>query len=78
MSGSVIGYNQTLGEVGGCARCGMSGGAAKKKRKLSAYNKFMKTEMTKLKKQHPDKKQKDILKMAAANWKNSSKSAKSK
>jgi hypothetical protein len=72
MSGSVVGYNQTLGEIGGCKACGMTGGAKKtKKRKLSAYNKFMKTEMTKLKKQYPDKQQKDILKMAAANWKKS-------
>jgi hypothetical protein len=54
-----------LQEVGGCSACsGQSGGA----RKLSAYNKFMKGVLKKLKAAHPGKKAPELMKMAARKW----------
>lgn len=41
------------------------------KREPSAYNKFLKTELAKLKLANPTVAQKDIMRMAAANWKTS-------
>ena len=42
--------------------------AKKGKQKLSSYNKFMKTELSKLKKAHPRMKQPARMKKAAAAW----------
>lgn len=80
MPGSMVGFN-AAGEsyrneigLGGCKACSMNGGdAKKKKRKLSAYNRFMKTEMLKLKKAYPSKQAPEIMKMAAKNWRDSKK-----
>ncbi|KAF9055954.1 hypothetical protein BJ165DRAFT_1429748 [Panaeolus papilionaceus] len=45
------------------------GGGAKKK--LSAFNKFMQTEMARLKEEEPDMQHKDRFKLATSNWKTS-------
>ncbi len=61
------GMNIAFGEnAGGCGSCSQNGGA---KRKLTAYNQFMKKELKALKKAHPAKAQGDIMKMAAKKWK---------
>lgn len=39
-----------------------------KKKKLSAYNQFMKKELPKLRKKHPRMKQGQLMKKAAAMW----------
>ncbi len=44
---------------------------AKVKRAPSAYNTFMKTEITKVKKANPTLDHKDAFKVAAGNWKTS-------
>ncbi|KAI9460471.1 hypothetical protein BJY52DRAFT_1118095, partial [Lactarius psammicola] len=46
-----------------------SGGGGRKK--LSAYNKFMQTEMARLKEDEPDMAHQDRFKLATANWKTS-------
>jgi len=46
----------------------MAAKRVKATRKLSAYNKFMKTELAKLKRQHPNVDHRDRFSMAAANW----------
>ena len=38
------------------------------KREPSAYNKFMKEEITKLRKENPDKEYKDLMKLVAEKW----------
>ena len=76
MPGTMVGYNQTLGEVGGCQSCGMKGGAKSKgakKRKLTPYNKFVKVEMPKLIKENPSKKVSELMKLVAKKWKESTK-----
>jgi len=45
----------------------------KTKRKLSAFNLFMKTEISKVKKAHPNLSHMDAFKKAAHNWKGSNK-----
>ncbi|KDR85657.1 hypothetical protein GALMADRAFT_234655 [Galerina marginata CBS 339.88] len=45
------------------------GGGAKKK--LSAFNKFMQSEMARLKDDEPDMQHKDRFKLATTNWKTS-------
>ncbi|KJA28482.1 hypothetical protein HYPSUDRAFT_129262 [Hypholoma sublateritium FD-334 SS-4] len=45
------------------------GGGAKKK--LSAFNKFMQSEMARLKETEPDMQHKDRFKLATTNWKTS-------
>ncbi|KAI9593681.1 hypothetical protein BDF19DRAFT_406124 [Syncephalis fuscata] len=40
-------------------------------RRLSPYNKFMKTELARVKSEHPDMNHRDAFKQAAHNWKNS-------
>lgn len=53
--------------TGGCGSCsGQAGGA--KKRKLSAYNVFMKKEMKAMKKANPGKSAAECMKMAARKW----------
>jgi hypothetical protein len=54
------------GGGGGCSACSAQVGGA---RKLSAYQKFMKTEMKKLKASHPGKKAPEMMKMVAKRWK---------
>jgi len=54
----------------------MQGG--KKSRKLSPFNIFMKAELKRVKKAHPNMDHRQAFKMAAKNWKGSSKSASSK
>ncbi|KAI0001736.1 hypothetical protein BJV77DRAFT_938202, partial [Russula vinacea] len=44
-----------------------SGGGGRKK--LTAYNKFMQTEMARLKEDEPDMSHQDRFKQATANWK---------
>uniref|UniRef100_A0A8H7Y9E0 YABBY protein C-terminal domain-containing protein n=1 Tax=Psilocybe cubensis TaxID=181762 RepID=A0A8H7Y9E0_PSICU len=46
-----------------------TGGAGRKK--LSLFNKFMQSEMARLKEQQPDMLHKDRFKLATANWKTS-------
>jgi len=46
-----------------------SGGGGRKK--LSAYNKFMQTEMARLKADEPDMLHQDRFKLATSNWKTS-------
>jgi hypothetical protein len=53
------------GGGGGCGACSAQVGGA---RKLSAYQKFMKTEMKKLKASHPGKKAPELMKMVAKRW----------
>lgn len=53
-----------LREVGGCGSCG-TGGA---KRKLTAYNKFVKKEMAVLKGKFPEKKQSELMKIIGKKW----------
>lgn len=55
--------NIAMGETGGCG-CSQNGG----KRKLSAYNIFMKKELRALKKSYPGKKAAELMKMAAKKW----------
>eukprot|EP00762_Andalucia_godoyi_P004380 ANDGO_08185.mRNA.1 Protein YABBY 4 len=43
----------------------------KPKREPSAYNKFMKDELARLKKDHPEMNHKELFRIAANNWKNS-------
>ncbi len=43
----------------------------KEKREPSPYNLFMKSEMAKLKKEHPNMPHKELFTKAASNWKNS-------
>jgi hypothetical protein len=43
--------------------------ASKKSRKLSEYNKFMKTELQKVKKENPKLTHQQAFKKAASNWK---------
>ncbi|CAG8437932.1 16804_t:CDS:2 [Acaulospora morrowiae] len=50
-----------------------STGAAKK---LSAYNKFMKTELAKVKTENPDLNHKEAFKMVAQRWKDSAENPK--
>ena len=50
----------------------------KKSRKLSPFNIFMKAELKRVKKAHPNMDHREAFKMAAKNWKGSSKSASSK
>lgn len=57
--------SETAG-IGGCGACSAQSGGGK--RKLSAYQKFMKGEMKKLKLAHPAKKASELMKMAAKNW----------
>lgn len=52
--------------MGGCGCSGQNGGA--KKRKLSAYNVFMKKEMKAMKKANPGKSASECMKMAARKW----------
>ena len=59
---------------GGECGCSQDGGkrkkkAASKKRELSAYNKFMKTEIQKVKKADPSLSHQEAFKKAAGNWK---------
>lgn len=53
-----------LREVGGCGSCS-TGGA---KRKLTAYNKFVKKESAILKEKYPGKKQSEIMKLIGKKW----------
>ncbi|EAU92606.1 hypothetical protein CC1G_06617 [Coprinopsis cinerea okayama7 len=46
------------------------------KKKLTAFNLFMKTEMARLKETEPDMTHKDRFKQATENWKNSPKNPK--
>jgi hypothetical protein len=63
-------------ENGGCGTCGSSsvGGKSKKnavkkpKRKLSAYNIFIKSAYSRLKKLHPNDSAPQIMKKAAMEW----------
>ncbi|KAI0308102.1 hypothetical protein B0F90DRAFT_1680174 [Multifurca ochricompacta] len=41
------------------------------RKKLTAYNKFMQTEMARLKENEPDMSHQDRFKLATANWKSS-------
>ncbi|KAG6854159.1 hypothetical protein C0991_010070 [Blastosporella zonata] len=50
------------------ARKTKSGGGGKKK--LTAFNKFMQSEMARLREEEPETSHKDRFKMATANWKN--------
>ncbi|KAF5374729.1 hypothetical protein D9758_000545 [Tetrapyrgos nigripes] len=45
-----------------------SGGG--KRKKLTAFNKFMQTEMARLKEEEPDIPRQDRFKVATSNWKN--------
>ena len=69
---SVINFN-SAGEAmmreanGGCNSC-TAGGA---RRKLTAYNKFVKKTFPQLQKEHPTKKATEIMKMCAKKWKDS-------
>jgi hypothetical protein len=58
--------NVAMSETGGCGCSSQRGG---RKRKLSAYNIFMKKELKALKAQYPAKKITDLMKMAAKKWK---------
>ncbi|KII93960.1 hypothetical protein PLICRDRAFT_411156 [Plicaturopsis crispa FD-325 SS-3] len=53
-----------------------SAGGAKKK--MTAYNKFMKTELARLKESEPDIEHKDRFKMATGNWKDAKENPKNK
>jgi hypothetical protein len=59
--------DQMVTEIGGCGSCSsrQDGGA---KRKLSAYNIFMKKEMKAVKKANPSKSAAECMKMAARKW----------
>ncbi|KAF8167418.1 hypothetical protein B0H34DRAFT_681796 [Crassisporium funariophilum] len=52
------------------------GGGAKKK--LTAFNKFMQTEMARLKEEEPDMQHKDRFKLATSNWKTAVENPKTK
>ena len=54
--------------VGGCGSCSSRQDGGAKKRKLSAYNVFMKKEMKAMKKANPGKSAADCMKMAARKW----------
>jgi hypothetical protein len=58
--------NVAMGETGGCGCSSQRGGG---KRKLSAYNIFMKKELKALRVQYPGKKITELMKMAAKKWK---------
>ena len=74
---SVAGVNmndmgpQMMREVGGCSGCGGQSGG--KKRKLTAYNKFIKANFQKVQKQYPNEKAKQILTRVAKQWKSRAK-----
>lgn len=74
---SAIGFNsmgpQMMREVGGCSDCGATTGGAKKKRKLTAYNKFIKANFKIVQKQYPNEKAKQILARVAKQWKSRAK-----
>lgn len=48
------------------------------KKKLTAYNRFMKTEMARLKEESPSLGHKEIFKQATSNWKDSPSNPKNK
>ena len=82
----VVGYNNAGSDMmvqanGGCSACGghQTGGAkkARKPRKPTEYNKFVKKEMNALIKQNPSKKVTELMKEVAKKWRDH-KAAKSK
>jgi len=73
----VVGYNNAGSDMmvqahGGCGTCGgpQTGGAkkARKSRKPTEYNKFVKKEMNALIKQNPSKKVTELMKEVAKKW----------
>jgi hypothetical protein len=67
MDSNPMGYIQE--NVGGCGCAGGQQGGGK--RKLSEYNKYMKSHFKKLKEKHPSKTAPELLKMIAKMWKDS-------
>lgn len=74
---SPMGFNamgpQMLREVGGCGSCGSGSGGAKKPRKLTPYNKFVKKEFAAFKKQYPSKSATEIMKLIGQKWRSQKK-----
>lgn len=61
----------------GSKASGSSSDGEKKKREPSAYNKFVKAEMERIKVDNPEVKGKELMAMAAANWRVAKATAKS-
>lgn len=55
--------------LGGCGSCSSRQDGGAKKRKLSAYNIFMRKELKQIKQAYPSKSQAECMKMAAKKWK---------